>query len=72
MAAFEAQLSDRPAHIDGALYAPVSGDLAVRGNYPGRVRGRSIYTKAALHPYAAIAGMAAIGVGLAVALRDRG
>ncbi len=71
MAAFEAQLSDRPAHIDGALYGPVSGDLAVRGNYPGRVRGRSLYTKAALHPYAALAGMAAIGVGLAVALRDR-
>ena len=71
MAAFEAQMSDRPAHTTGALFAPVSGDLAVRGNYPGRVRARSLYTKAALHPYAAIAGMAAIGVGLAVALRDR-
>jgi short-subunit dehydrogenase len=71
MAAFEAQLSDRPAHIEGALFSPVSGDLAVRGNYPGRVRGRSLYTKAALHPVAALAGVAAIGVGIAVALRGR-
>ncbi|MGE5749033.1 MAG: SDR family oxidoreductase [Gemmatimonas sp.] len=71
MAAFEAQLSDRPAHIEGALFSPVSGDLAVRGNYPGRVRGRSLYTKAALHPMAALAGVAAIGVGIAVALRGR-
>jgi short-subunit dehydrogenase len=71
MSAFEDQLSDRPAHTEGALFRPVSGDLAVRGNYPGRVRARSLYTKAALHPMAALAGVAAIGVGLAVALRDR-
>ena len=71
MSAFEDQLSDRPAHTEGALYRPVSGDLAVRGNYPGRVRARSLYTKAALHPMAALAGVAAISVGLAVALRDR-
>jgi NAD(P)-dependent dehydrogenase (short-subunit alcohol dehydrogenase family) len=71
MASFEAQLSDRPAHIEGALFSPVSGDLAIRGNYPGRVRGRSLYTKAALHPMAALAGVAALGVGIAVALRGR-
>jgi len=71
MSAFEDQLSDRPAHTEGALFRPVSGDLAVRGNYPGRVRARSLYTKAALHPMAALAGVAAISVGLAVALRDR-
>jgi short-subunit dehydrogenase len=71
MSAFEAQLSDRPAHTDGTLFRPVSGDLAVRGNYPGRVRARSLYTKAALHPMAALAGVAALSVGLAVALRDR-
>ncbi|HXV17451.1 MAG TPA: SDR family oxidoreductase [Gemmatimonadaceae bacterium] len=71
MASFEAQLSDRPAHIEGALFSPVSGDLAIRGNYPGRVRGRSLYTKAALHPMAALAGVAALGVGIAVALRAR-
>lgn len=71
MSAFEAQMSDTPAHSAGALFGPVTGDLAVRGNYPGRVHGRSLYTKAALHPYAALAGMAALGVGIAVALRDR-
>jgi short-subunit dehydrogenase len=71
MSAFEDQLSDRPAHTAGALFRPISGDLAVRGNYPGRVRARSLYTKAALHPMAALAGVAAISVGLAVALRDR-
>lgn len=71
MSSFEAQLSDRPAHSDGALFAPISGDIAVRGNYNGRVRGRSIYTKAALHPVAALAGVAALGVGIAVALRAR-
>jgi hypothetical protein len=49
----------------------VSGDLAVRGHYPGRVRGRSFYTKAALHPMAALAGVAALSVGIAVALRNR-
>ncbi|HEU4880420.1 MAG TPA: SDR family oxidoreductase [Gemmatimonadaceae bacterium] len=71
MSSFEAQMSSRPAHIEGALFAPVSGDLAVRGNFPGRVRGRSIYTKAALHPMAALAGVAALGVSIAVALRGR-
>jgi NADP-dependent 3-hydroxy acid dehydrogenase YdfG len=71
MSSFEAQVSEKPAHTEGALFAPISGDLAVRGNYPGRVRGRSIYTKAALHPVAALAGVAALGVGIAVALRSR-
>jgi hypothetical protein len=72
MSAFSAQLSDRPPHVEGALFQPVSGDLAVRGNYPGKVRGRSLYTKAAIHPVATLAGVAALGVGLAVALRGRG
>jgi short-subunit dehydrogenase len=67
--AFEAQLSDRPAHVEGALFSPVSGDMAVRGNYPGKVRGSSLYTRAALHPVAALAGVAALSVGLAVAIR---
>ncbi len=71
MSAFSAQASDRPPQAADALFGPVSGDMAVRGNYPGRVRGRSFYTKAALHPMAALAGVAAIGVGIAVALRGR-
>jgi len=71
MSAFDAQMTDRPAQVTDGLFGPVSGDIAVRGNYPGRVRGRSFYTKAALHPVAALAGVAAIGVGIAVALRGR-
>ena len=71
MSAFEAQLTDRPPHKTDALFDPISGDMAVRGAYPGRVRGRSFYTKAALHPVAALAGVAAIGVGIAVAIRGR-
>jgi len=71
MSAFEAQLSDRPPHKDDALFDPISGDISVHGSYPGRVRGRSLYTKAALHPVAALAGVAALGVGIAVAIRGR-
>ena len=69
MSAFEAQLSDRPPHVEGALHAPVSGDLRVRGDYPGRVRKLSLYTKSALHPIAALVGVAAVGLGIAVAIR---
>lgn len=71
MKSFDSQVSDRSPHSEGALFAPISGDLAVHGSYPGHVRGRSLYTKAALHPMAALAGVAALGVGIAVALRSR-
>jgi short-subunit dehydrogenase len=71
MKSFDSQVSDRSPHSEGALFAPISGDLAVHGRYPGHVRGRSLYTKAALHPMAALAGVAALGVGIAVALRSR-
>ena len=71
MSSFKSQLTDRLPHRDDALYDPISGDMAVHGNYPGRVRGRSLYTKAALHPVATLASFAAIGVGIAVALRGR-
>ena len=71
MSAFEAQQSDRPPHKVDALFDPISGDIAVHGSYPGHVRSRSFYTKAALHPVAALAGVAAIGVGIAVAIRGR-
>src|SRR5688572_6715283 len=71
MTAFKHQQTDQPGHEKGALFAPVSGDLRVRGDYPGRVRGWSIYTKSALHPVYTIFGMAALGVGLAAAIRSR-
>ena len=70
MSAFDAQKSDRPPHREGALYRPVSGDLAVRGNYPGRVRKSSLYTRGALHPMAAVMSVAAVGVGIAMAIRQ--
>ena len=70
MTAFEAQQTDLPPHREGALYKPVSGDLAVRGNYPGRVRTSSLYTRGALHPMAALMSVAAVGVGIAVAMRN--
>lgn len=69
--AFEAQQSDRPGHVAGTLFKPVSGDLRVRGDYPGRVRNWSFYTKTALHPVATLVGVSAIAMGLAAALRAR-
>jgi hypothetical protein len=69
--AFDAQQSDQPGHRAGALFAPVSGDLRVRGDYQGRVRGWSMYTKTALHPVATLVGIVALGVGIAAAIRAR-
>jgi len=71
LSAFDAQQTDRPGHRAGTLFAPVSGDLRVRGDYPGRVRSWSMYTKTALHPVATLVGIAAIGVGIAAAIRSR-
>lgn len=71
LSAFDAQQTGRPGHRTGALFAPVSGDLRVRGDYPGRVRSWSVYTKTALHPVATLVGIAAIGVGIAAAIRSR-
>jgi hypothetical protein len=71
LTAFEAQQGDRPGHKAGTLFAPVSGDLRVRGDYPGRVREWSMYTKTALHPMAALVGVGALAVGIAAAIRYR-
>jgi short-subunit dehydrogenase len=71
MSAFEAQQTERPGHKQGALYAPVSGDLKVRGEYPGTVRDISFYTKGALHPMATLFGVAALSVGIAAVIRSR-
>ena len=43
----------------------------MRGNYPGRVMKRSLYTTAALNPMKTLIGAAAI-VGIAGVLRARG
>jgi short-subunit dehydrogenase len=62
---FRKQKSGRPPdHSDDALYRPTTG-LLERGRSPGRVRGRSLYTRASLHPV--LTGALALGAGLAVA-----
>ena len=46
------------------------GDARVHGDFRGRVKGTSLYTSAALHPRitgTTLLGLAAVGVGLAVA-----
>jgi NAD(P)-dependent dehydrogenase (short-subunit alcohol dehydrogenase family) len=69
--AFAGQRSDRPARDDDTLHAPRAGDGRVRGNYPGRVMSRSAYTAMRLHPRTTMLGIAAVGVGLALAFGSR-
>jgi NAD(P)-dependent dehydrogenase (short-subunit alcohol dehydrogenase family) len=70
MSHFEGVHTDRPPVDDDTLYAPRPGDGRVRGKYEGHVMKSSLYTKAALNPMAALIGAAALGVGIAVALRS--
>jgi short-subunit dehydrogenase len=62
--------SGRPPLPGNALHQPGEG-LRERGDYPGFVQNTSLYTRATMHP--AIAGMAAVGAGLALGalLRNR-
>jgi NAD(P)-dependent dehydrogenase (short-subunit alcohol dehydrogenase family) len=64
-AGFEGQLTDEPRTEANALYSPVTGDIRVRGGYPGHVMRSSVYTRARLNrgkttllSLAVIAGMA--------------
>ncbi len=66
--AFDAQRSDWPVRDTSTLHAPRPGDGKVRGRYPGHVAKTSVYTKAALHPMVALAGVA-VGVGVVMALQ---
>jgi NAD(P)-dependent dehydrogenase (short-subunit alcohol dehydrogenase family) len=68
--AFDGQRSDEAPRDDDTLFAPRPGDGRVRGNYPGRVMKRSLYTAAALNPVKTLLGAAAI-VGLASVLNAR-
>lgn len=66
----EAQRSDRPARRgdDGNLYEPVADGVHERVEYDGRVRERSVYTTATLHPArAALATLALVGLSAAAA-----
>jgi short-subunit dehydrogenase len=68
---FEQQKTDEPTRPDrvDTLFEPHAGDGRERGNFLGRVRKSSIYTKATLHPMATLAGVAALGAGLVFASR---
>jgi short-subunit dehydrogenase len=70
MTAFDQQRTDEAPRDDDTLYTPRPGDGRVRGNYPGRVMKRSLYTAAALNPVKTLLGAAAI-VGLAGVLSSR-
>jgi NAD(P)-dependent dehydrogenase (short-subunit alcohol dehydrogenase family) len=70
--AFDGSKTDRPPLDDDTLYAPRPNDGGVRGNYPGRVKKTSLYTKAALNPIPAVIGAAVIGLGIAGLLATRG
>ena len=68
--AFDGQKTDEAPRDDDTLFAPRPGDGRVRGNYPGRVMKRSLYTTAALNPVKTLLGAAAI-VGIASVLNSR-
>jgi NAD(P)-dependent dehydrogenase (short-subunit alcohol dehydrogenase family) len=68
--AFDQQRTDEAPLDDDTLYSPRPGDGRVRGNYPGRVMKRSLYTAAALNPMKTLLGAAAI-VGIAGVLSAR-
>lgn len=61
---FDTQVADRPVPPADALFDAVDEPGSARGDYPGHVRRRSLYTRARLHPLRATAMFA--GVGLAV------
>jgi len=68
--AFGGQKTDEVPRDDDTLYAPRPGDGRVRGNYPGRVMKRSLYTAAALNPVKTLLGAAAL-VGIASVINAR-
>jgi hypothetical protein len=66
-------MTDRPrSPDDDTLWEPRSGDVSESGSYDGKVKRRSLYTTAALHPMATLFGAAAVGVGLAMLMMRRG
>ena len=67
---FEGQHSGRPPQDEDTLFAPRPGDGRVHGKYPGHVMQSSAYTAMAKRPGMTALGMAALGVGIAVAARS--
>ena len=69
---FDLQKEDRPSPSGrpDALYRPMRGSGRERGDYPGHVMRSSLYTRAALHPGAALLAAALIGVALSFGSRS--
>ncbi|MDB5301606.1 MAG: family NAD(P)-dependent oxidoreductase, partial [Phycisphaerales bacterium] len=59
------QLDDPPRNVEGNLYQPAHDEPRERGDYPGHVMERSLYTAASLHPW--VTGMLLGAAGLAIA-----
>jgi hypothetical protein len=70
---FDSQGTDKP--VDGRsdnLYDPVPTDGGERGrNWEGHTRESSVYTRAALHPRASAAIIAAVALGVAAVAAGR-
>lgn len=71
---FGQQKRDEPAPRRGrdTLFRPRKGDVEERGDYPGHVAKTSAYTGARLHPIRTALAVAALGAGVAMALRGEG
>ena len=67
---FDSQLTDRPAHDrPDNLYEPLTDDGGERGrNWSGHTRRTSLYTKAFLHPRAAVTVLLGLAGGVAMTL----
>ena len=67
------QRADEPSQFDreDTLFEPHPNDASQRGRYSGHVARSSVYTKVTLHPMATVLGLAAVGVGVALAARAR-
>jgi short-subunit dehydrogenase len=67
---FDQQKMEKPSRPDrdDSLYEPRGGGRE-RGNYPGRVRSRSLYTSASKHRMATVLSAAAVGAGVILARR---
>ncbi|HEX2189914.1 MAG TPA: SDR family oxidoreductase [Longimicrobiaceae bacterium] len=71
---FDQQKGDEPAprRRRDTLFRPRRGDVEERGGYPGHVAKTSAYTGVKLHPIRTALAVAALGAGVAMALRSEG
>jgi NAD(P)-dependent dehydrogenase (short-subunit alcohol dehydrogenase family) len=65
----EGQHADAPPRDDDTLYEPRPGDGRIHGDYPGHVMRSSAYTAMAQRPRMTALGLAALGVGVGLAVR---